>query len=134
MIRRAFKFFLVNTVSLYLINLVVSGLEFSEGLKTIVLTGIALAVAALVIKPIINLLLLPINLITFGLFRWVSYAVMFYIVALVVPGFKIAGFLFAGLSSSWITIPQISLQGAVAVIAFSFLISLTSSLIEWLIK
>lgn len=134
MIRRAFKFFLVNTVSLYLINLVVSGLEFSEGLKTIVLTGIALAVAALVIKPIINLLLLPINLITFGLFRWVSYAVMFYIVALVVPGFKIVGFFFAGLSSSWITIPQISFHGAVAVIAFSFLISLTSSFIEWLIK
>lgn len=134
MIRKAIKFFLVNSASLYLINLVISGLIFSDGIKTIIFTGIALAVASLVIKPIINLLLLPINLITFGLFRWVSYAVMFYIVTLVVPGFKINGFLFPGYSSAWITLPQISLTGILAVIAFSLLISIFSSILEWLIK
>lgn len=134
MIRKILKYFLVNTASLYLINLVISGLSFSEGVTTLLLTGLALTIASLIIKPIINLLLLPINLITFGLFRWVSYAVMLYIVTLVVPGFEISKFYFSGLSTYWITIPEISIGGMLAFITFSLLISIISSIFDWLLK
>ena len=134
MIRRTLKYFLINTTSLYLISLVVTGLIFSDGLNTVILTGIALAVTSLIIKPIINLLLLPLNLITFGLFRWVSYAVTLYIVTLIVPGFEITNFVFAGYPSYWITIPPITLTGVLAFIAFSFIISIFSSLFDWLLK
>jgi len=113
---------------------VVTGLIFSDGLNTVILTGIALAVTSLIIKPIINLLLLPLNLITFGLFRWVSYAVTLYIVTLIVPGFEITNFVFAGYPSYWITIPPITLTGVLAFIAFSFIISIFSSLFDWLLK
>jgi len=134
MIRRALKYFLINSVTLYLISLVVSGMVFANGPTTILLTGVALTVASLIIRPIINILLLPLNLITFGLFRWVGYAITLYIITLVVPGFQIAGFVFKGLSSYWISIPSISLGGVVSFIAFSFVISTTSSLLDWLLK
>lgn len=134
MIRRILKYFIVNSASLYSINLVIAGLTFSEGITTLLLTGLALTVASLIIKPVINILLLPINLITFGLFRWVSYAVMLYIVTLVVPGFEISKFYFSGLSTYWLSIPEISLNGILAIIAFSLLISIISSLLDWLLK
>jgi uncharacterized membrane protein YvlD (DUF360 family) len=77
---------------------------------------------------------LPLNLITFGLFRWVGYAVALYIVTLIVPGFKIVNFAFNGLTSYWFSLPAISFNGIVAIIAFSFIISITSSILDWLLK
>jgi putative membrane protein len=134
MIRKAIKYFLINSVTIYLISLAVTGMTFENGITTVALTGIALTVASLIIKPIINVLLLPINLITFGLFRWVGYAITFYVVSLVVPGFKIVNFVFSGYSSYWISLPPVTLNGIVAFIALSFIISITSSILDWLLK
>jgi putative membrane protein len=132
--KRILRHFVVGVVSLYLASNLASGLIFDKGVETILLAGIGLTIAELILKPVINLLMLPLNLITFGLFRWVSSAVALYIVTLVVPGFKIAEFYFGGFSSVWIDIPVISFSGSIALIAFSFLLSLIASLIYWLTK
>ena len=128
------RHYAVDTVSLYLASQVASGLIFEGGIKTFLLAGVGLMAATLVVKPLINLLILPLNLITFGLFKWVSSAVALYIVTLVVGGFKIAGFTFAGLSTKWIDIPGFSFSRILSYLAFSFLLSLLTSFIYWLIK
>lgn len=91
-------------------------------------------VSSLVVKPIINLLILPINLLTFGLFKWVSSVVALYVVTLVVPGFRIVGFRFAGYASAWLDIPGLELTGFLGYVGFSFLLSILTSLIYWLLK
>jgi uncharacterized membrane protein YvlD (DUF360 family) len=107
---------------------------FENGLNTFLLTGFALTIGSLIAKPIINLMLLPLNLITFGLFRWVSSAVILYLITMVVKSFKIAGFYFAGYNSVWIDIPEISFKGILAFISFSFMLSVIISFIHWLMK
>ncbi len=128
------KHFIINTVSLYVVSLVISGIIFAEGTYSVLLAGIVLTLTSLVLRPVINILLLPLNLITFGLFRWVGFAVTLYLVTLIVPGFKLVNFVFKGFSSSWINIPAISLNGVLAFIAFSFLISLIASVGYWIFK
>lgn len=128
------KHFLIDTVSLYLISLIVSGIVFEKGLETLFLTGFVLMLTTLVIQPIINLLLLPINLVTFGLFKWVTYAMTLYLVTVAVPGFKLLDFAFQGFTSVWFSVPSFSIGGPLAFIAFSFMISLVSSLIYWIFK
>ncbi len=128
------KHFLINTVSLYLVSLAVSGIVFAEGTYSLLLAGTVLTLTTLIIRPVINILLLPINLITFGLFRWVGYAITLYLVTLIVPGFKLLNFAFQGYSSYWFTIPTLSLSGILAFIAFSFLISIVASLGYWILK
>lgn len=130
--KKILRHFTINTVSLYLASSVASGLIFEKGIETLLLTGIALTLASLVAKPVVNLLMLPINLITFGLFRWVSAAITLYLVTLVVPGFKIVNFFFGGYSSVWIDIPSVTFVGVISIVAFSFLHSLFSSFIHWL--
>lgn len=88
----------------------------------------------MIAKPIINLLLLPVNLVTFGLFRWVSTVAVLYIVTLIIPGFSISDFNFGGYTSLWIDLPVIYFVGFWAYLAFSFLHSLFTSFIYWLIK
>ncbi len=132
--RTLFKHFLVDTLSLYVISLSVSGMIFEKGIYTLLLAGFVLMLTTLVIKPIINVLLLPLTLVTFGLFKWVAYAVTLYLVTLIVPGFKLLDFAFKGLSSYWFVIPSITLNGAWAFLAFSLLISFISSIIYWVLK
>lgn len=130
--KKILRHFTVDTVSLYLASSIASGMMFEKGFETLILTGIGLTLASLVAKPVVNILMLPINLITFGLFRWVSAAITLYLVTLVVPGFKIVNFSFSGYSSVWMDLPGIMFAGIAALIAFSFLHSLIASFIYWL--
>lgn len=128
------KHFIIDTVTLYVVSEWVDGIMFAKGTETLLITGAVLAAATLTIRPMINILILPLNLVTFGLFKWVAYAITLYLVTLVVPGFKILDFSFAGYNSYWFVIPPIFLAGMLAFIAFSFLISFISSVIYWIFK
>lgn len=132
--KKVLRHFVIDTVSLYLASSIASGLVFERGIETIILAGVGLTLASLIAKPVINVLMLPINLITFGLFRWVASAIALYLVTLVVPGFRIAKFFFGGFSSVWFDLPTISFEGVIALISFSFLLSLIASFIYWLVK
>ncbi len=132
--KKIIRNYVLNTVSLYLVSRLSEGLVFAKGIESLLLAGVGITLVSLFVKPIINLLLLPINLITFGLFRWVSSAIALYLVTLVVPGIMISRFFFAGLSTPWIDIPAVSLGGVFAFIAFSFILSLFVSAMTWLTK
>jgi len=127
--RTILKHFIINTVTLYLISQAVSGMNFAEGSYTLLLAGVVLTLTTMIVRPVINILLLPINLITFGFFKWVGYAITLYLVTLIVPGFKLMDFAFKGYNSYWFAVPAISLSGVLAFLAFSFVISTISSII-----
>lgn len=128
------RHFFHNTLSLYFVTQIAGGLVFSNGSETFIKTAVVLTLVAFLGKPVISLLLLPLNLITFGIFRWVSSAVALYIVTLIIPEFKIIGFNFAGFASKWIDLPSLNFSGIVSYIAFSFLLSVILSLLHWLSK
>jgi len=132
--KRIIRHYAIDTFSLWVVTQVAGGLVFEKGLYTLLLTGGAIAAVSFLAKPAINLLLLPLNLVTFGIFRWVSSAVVLYIATLIVPMFKVASFTFVGFQSKWIDIPTMNLKGFFAFIAFSFILSFVTSFIYWLIK
>ncbi len=131
--KKILQHYIIATLSLYFISSLVSGIIFDKGLESLLLAGVGLAVSLMIIKPIINVLLIPINLVTFGLFRWVSSAIALYLVILVVPGFKIINFSFSGYPTKWFSLPSFEFNGILAIIGFSFLISLFTSFLTWLI-
>ena len=128
------RHYVIDTVALFLVSKIASGMVFEQGLATILLAGLALSIGTLLIKPLINILLLPINLVTFGLFKWLSSAIAFYIVTLIVPGFKIINFNLPSLATGWFETPGVSFNGIFAYLAFSFLLSLITSFVHWLVK
>jgi uncharacterized membrane protein YvlD (DUF360 family) len=132
--KRILRHYIIDTLCLLAISKIATGIVFGNGIITILQAGIAVTAVSLIAKPIINLLLLPINLITFGLFRWVAASVIIYIATLVVSAFKVVEFSFPGLSTKWIDLPSLNLHGIAAYIGFSFLLSLFTSFIYWLIK
>ncbi|MBI4058639.1 phage holin family protein [Candidatus Microgenomates bacterium] len=135
MIRPLIRSFAVTAISLWAAaTLAGGGIVFSQGTNTFAIATLALSIANHFIKPFLNLLLLPINLISLGLFRWVTNVVLLYVVTLVVPGFKIMFFNFSGFVWQGISIPAFNVSGIIALLAVSFVISFITSFIHWLFK
>ncbi len=90
----------VLAVALTLLVLSQLGLGIAvAGFYTAVVVAVIWGLVSLTIKPILGLLTLPINLITFGLFSFVLNALLFWFVASFVEGFTVAGFVPALLGS-----------------------------------
>ena len=132
--KRILRHYTLDTFSLWLISNIANGIVFEKGTQTLLISGLALMGVFLLAKPVINLLLLPLNLVTFGLFRWVSSAVVLYLVTLIIKDFKIIHFSFSGFTSKWIDIPTLYFEGFLAFVAFSFILSLITSFLYWLMK
>ncbi|OGM18866.1 hypothetical protein A2686_05010 [Candidatus Woesebacteria bacterium RIFCSPHIGHO2_01_FULL_38_10] len=132
--KKVLRNYAIDTFSLWVVANIARGLIFENGIKTFLIAGFGVTIISHIAKPVINLLLLPLNLITFGIFRWVSSAIVIYVVSLVVDDFKVIAFNFSGFSSKWFDFPAINLQGTLSYIGFSFLLSIISSFIYWLIK
>lgn len=133
--KRILRSFLIEIGCLFLVTQVASGIEFKNGLESLVIAGVALTLATFVAKPIINILLLPLNLVTFGVFKWISQAVTLFLVDLVLNDFAVTKFAFMGYNTTWVYVPPLELGNIVlAYIAFSLLISIIGGVIYWLVK
>ncbi len=128
------KFFTVfsrEVIALYVVTQIAQGIVFANFIEGLVITGVALALARYLVKPIINILLLPINLATLGLFKFVSHAVTIWVVDVAISDFAVVGFNFAGFSSRFIDIPAVNFDSLpLAYVGFSFLLSLVVAILE----
>ncbi len=134
-VKRILKIFIVEAIVLFGISQITTGLIFKDGTSSLLMAAGALSLASLFIKPIINLLLLPLNLLTFGVFRFLTNAITLFLVDLLLDQFNVGAFFFKGYHGTLIIIPSIGFPaGALSYLAFSFLLSFTSSIIYWLIN
>ena len=62
---------------------------------SIIVAALALGLVNTFIRPILRLIAIPINLVTFGLFGWIINGLMLWLVSWLVPGFHVAGFVAA---------------------------------------
>jgi uncharacterized membrane protein YvlD (DUF360 family) len=135
MVKKVLRHFVVESTALYLCSQIASGLVFEKGIQSLIITGVALTLAGFVIKPILTVLLLPINLVTFNFFRWANHAITLFLVDLALKEFNITHFQFLGLQSDFIDIPAVLLPpGIASYLAFSFVISIIAGLIYWLVE
>jgi len=125
---------LFNAFSIFLLTQIISGVKVTGGLPTYLFGGIALTILLVVIKPILNILSLPLNLITFGFFSFLTNIIIFYLLTVIVPGISINAFTFPGISYSGFVIPQFYFNIIFAFLLVAFLQSLIVSFLTWLVK
>jgi len=89
----------------------------------LVLASIVLTLLYMLAKPILNLIFLPVNMVTLGLFSLIINVALLWIVMYLVPGFNIAPTEVFG----------VALNGFLTLIFVSFLISLVNGLVKVII-
>lgn len=87
--KKLFKLILLLSFSLVLQNELWHNLVFQNRLETILKVALILAIFELVIKPILKILLLPINILTFGLFKIVITSLGLYLALFLLADFRL---------------------------------------------
>ncbi len=124
----------LNGLVLYFAVLVFPGINFNGQLDTLFLAAVTLTFLNYFIKPIIKLLLLPINLITLNLFGWVANVITLFLVTVLVSGFKVIPFHFVGFAYQGFIIPALDISLIFSYIIGSILISAIVGFLRWLLK
>ncbi len=124
----------LNLITLYLVALFFPGLSISNQIFTYLSAAFVWTILNKIVKPIIKLLLLPINLITLGLFSWVVNVITLFMLKYLIPGVAIHAFTFSGYTFQGFVIPQMHFSIFFAYILTSLILSLVHSLMIWLLR
>jgi putative membrane protein len=109
-----------------------AGIDLDATWSAYLVASLVFVIFNFVLSPIIKLLLLPINLLTLGLFRWLSNVLVLYLFDLVYDGISITGYNFSGYESAIISLPTGYLGLFWVLVLASFIMSITYSLITTL--
>jgi putative membrane protein len=125
---------LLNALCLFLLAQIISGLNISGGFWAYILSGFCLTILFFIVKPILNLISLPLNILTLGLFSVVTNGIIFYLLTVFIPNVKISGFTFQGFSYAGFIIPKFGIGTFLAFIVIACFQSLLFAFIKWLVR
>ena len=135
MLRLFLRSISINLASVYIAAQVLSGvIVYVGGWRPLFIAALVIAAANLVIRPLVNLLLLPINLVTLGLFRWAANLIILFIATRVVPSLQIQAFTFSGINLTFIIIPPIHFSIFGAFIVTTFTLTVIFHFLYWLLQ
>lgn len=131
--------FLLKNIALYVLSLFVlqllfRGVTIHGGSATYLTGGIILTILFYTLKPLLQLLALPLNFATLGLFTIVINTFILYIATLFIPNITITGFAYEGFSFLGFIIPRIQFNTFFAYVICAIVISCLVSSIQWLFE
>lgn len=121
---------LATTISLFSASYFVAGFQIENSWQAFLTAGLVFIIFNAIASPVIKLLLLPINLLTLGLLRWLTNVLVLYLFDILYTGVTISGYDFSGMSSSVIALQPRHISLFWALVLSSFFISLTYSLVS----
>jgi putative membrane protein len=99
--KRLIRAVIFYTLALYLTSLIIPGFRLLSDWRGLILAGVTLAIFTALVRPIFSLLILPFNVLTFGIFSFVAQILTFCLYLWLFPNwFRIASWNFAGFTYS----------------------------------
>ena len=132
--KKILKYTFLIAVSLAFQNQFWQNLTFSENLTTIIKVAFILTIFELLLKPIIKILLIPINILTLGFFRIVINTVGFYLATFLLSDFTVRTINIAPFVWQGFNIPVIYFAGFWAYVVNSTTQNFLLSLFNFIIK
>lgn len=88
----------VNTVTLLVVSYLVPGFYFID-LRATLVTAIVIGVLNTFVRPVLQLIALPLTILSLGLFAFLINVALLWFAAALVPGFQIESFFTAAVAS-----------------------------------
>lgn len=124
----------IEILSLHILTMILPGFIIEGGLLTLIIAGFSLTILDYVVKPILNIISFPINLITVGFFSIITNAIILYLLTVFVPKVKIERFTFPGGSYGGVSVSATEFTTLVVFILSSIFLSVIVTTINWLIE
>lgn len=123
-----------NAISITILSQLVSGVKVTGGIQTLLFSGFVLSVLYIVLKPILNIFSLPLNVLTLGLFSFITNAILLYVLTIFVPNITVSAFTYNGYSFAGFIIPKMEFNTLFAYIISAAVLALIKNFFDWLIK
>lgn len=98
--------------------------------QSMLFAGFILSLLMLLVAPVLKILFIPINLITFGLLSWLINVVVVYLLTVFVPAVTVVEWTFPGLSWVGFVIPSAYISYVPSLILSSLAITFFSNLLH----
>lgn len=112
------KPFIATAATIFILALMLPTISYA-GLTTLIIASIVLTLLQKIAKPVLNLLFLPVNIVTLGFFSLVINVALLWLATYLVPGFEIKSMVIGG----------VELNQFFSLLVVSFLISFFQNLI-----
>lgn len=126
------RVFLFNLFGIWIVSQIVPTITVSGGWQVLVLAGITLSLLMLIVKPILKILFIPINLLTFGLLSWFVNVIVIYILTILVPEVSIRPWQFSGGAWAGFVIPAIHFTYFASLVVTSLAITFVTNILHQL--
>ena len=130
--KRVLRLFIYNIIAFLSITYFIPAAQFSNNLEILFISAVIYALLAMFLKPILSIVALPINFLTFGIFSWVVNVILLYLVSRFEPGFKIIAYQFPGFFYQGFVLPRVDFGVFGIGVLVLFLISFVASFFFWL--
>lgn len=127
------RYFLINLVSLWITTEIIVGLKYTGGIQSLIFGAAVFALINILLVPLLKVLLLPLNLLTLGLFAWLTNVLALYALTTTVSQFKLMPYYFSGFEYSGFSIPGVQLSTLMVAIVASLLIGILTHFLHWLV-
>ena len=129
--KKVLRHILTNAFALYGTSLLIQGLHVAGGVQGYFLGGLFLTFGDYIIKPILNIITLPLRLLTLGLFSFLINSIVLFIITLLYAKINVSSFHFNGISYMGFSVPGFNVNLFLSYFAISGTIYLTKKLIFW---
>lgn len=122
--------YLFNVFSLWLTSKIFPALVIADTWETMLGAGFVLTLLLLLVAPILKILFIPINILTFGLCSWLINVVVIYLLTIVIDTVQIVPWIFPGINYIGFVIPAIAINYYMALIFSSVIVTFLSNLLH----
>lgn len=125
----------INTLALLLTSQLLPGLVISGGFISYLIAGVAMTLLSLILKPVLQIITLPFQAITLGLFTYITNAILLWVLTKFVSTIQIHTFVFPGFALGHIAIPNIPIYSIIlSYIVIAAVIAVMTLFLSWLIN
>ena len=125
------RVFLFNVFALWLTSQWIPGLVAPGGWQTILFAGFTLSLLMLIVVPILKILFIPINILTFGLLSWLINVIVIYLLTVFVPEIQVKPWIFAGATWAGFVITPIHFSYFMALVATSLCVTAITEILHY---
>ena len=132
--RKLLKSIFINAIALALTAYLFPGFSYGADFYGLILISAGFTAINFLIRPVIKILLLPINLLTLGAAGFLTNVVCLFILTIIFPQINIRSYDFPGAQLSGFVIPAWHFSILLSLIFASLIISLITNFADWLLN
>lgn len=128
--KRFLRSVVFHVFALWLTSALIPTLVIAGNLWGMLSAGFTLSIMMVLLKPLISLILLPVNILTLGLLAWFVNVIVLYLWSVFVPQVTLRPWIFPGLSWGGFVVPTVSISYTWTLIIVSLVITTIVTVLE----